>query len=80
MIKKILKATYHVFHDSLARREDYVDIKESDEFPLPFYDARCLEDEKVTGRAIDIWCNICKICKFWERLEKKGLPTMENYV
>ena len=35
MIKKILKATYHVFHDFPAR-QDYVDITEIGEFPLSF--------------------------------------------
>ena len=58
MIKKILKATYHVFHDFPARQEDYADITKNDEFPPPFCGAPCLEDEKVTRKAIDICSNI----------------------
>ena len=52
MIKKILKATYHVFHDFPARQEHYVDITENDEFPPPFCSAPCLEDKKVTRSLI----------------------------
>ena len=39
-----------MFHDSPARREHYVDITESDEFPLPLYGTRWVEDEKVAWK------------------------------
>ena len=42
-----MKASYNLFHDSLARRADYVTVTECENFPSSFCATRWLEDQNV---------------------------------
>ena len=39
-LKKTLKGSYQVFHDTPARREDFVTVTNTDRYPLSFGDTR----------------------------------------
>ena len=78
-VKKILKAIYQILHDSSARRVDYIEITGSEQFPLPFRGTRWIEDQKVALRAIEIWDNVCQICRFWKFPLKSKQPSCKSY-
>ena len=65
-VKKILKAIYQIHHDSPVRRADFSEVTGSEQFPLPFCGTRWIKDQKVALRAIEIWDNVCQICRFWK--------------
>ena len=51
---------WELFNDYPARRDLYINLSRSDNFPFMFSQRRCfakrwLEDESVASRAIDIW-------------------------
>ena len=39
-MKKILKGAYQMFHDSPARREDFLTVTNTNQFPQSFYATR----------------------------------------
>ena len=45
-IKKIMKGSFHVLHDTPARRSDYSSVTGSNVFPLFFYATRWVEDSQ----------------------------------
>ena len=69
-IPKLMKASYNIFHDSPARRADYVTVTECENFPRCFCATQQVEDQKVAERLCSIWENIKKISKYWEALPK----------
>ena len=79
-IKNILKGLYELFHDSPARRADYLKICGSDKYPKMFCQTRWIEDAEVAERAIEIWDNICAMHKFWENLPKSKRPASKSYL
>ena len=78
-VKKILKAVYQIFHDSPAQRADCIEVTGSEQFPLLFCGTRWIEDQKVALRAIEIWDNVCQMCRFWESLPKRKRPSCKSY-
>ena len=52
-LHKILKGSFKLLHDSPARREDYVNLTGSDEYPLQFCGTRWVEDKKVAEKLVD---------------------------
>ena len=50
----------NLFADSPVKREGYQNFTGSKGFPLPFCAHRCIEDKKVSDRALDVWHNIPK--------------------
>ena len=60
---KILKAMWNLFHDSLARRETYIRVSQSELFPKTFCPIRWTENQDVVTRAIEIWENLQKTIK-----------------
>ena len=49
-----------IFHDTPARREDYIQITGSDLFPFRFCQHRWVEDIKVAEQALKIWPHVNK--------------------
>ena len=79
VVKKILKYVYQVPHDSPAWRADYIEVTRNEQFPLPFCGTRWIEDQKVALGAIEIWDNVCQICRFWKSLPKSKRPSSKSY-
>ena len=71
------------FHDSPARRADYVTVTESENFPYAFCSTCWVEDQKVAERSCLIWENyikyIKKMTKYWESLPKIKQPKCKSY-
>ena len=78
-IKGTLKATYKLLHDNPACRADYVSVTGSTLFPFSFCATRWVEDKKVADRAVEIWVNICKIIKVWQKLAPSKRPRCKSY-
>ena len=78
-IGKLMKASYNLFHNSPARRADYVTVTESENFPYAFCSTRWVEDQKVAERLCLVWENIKKMTKYWESLPKSKQPKCKSY-
>ena len=78
-IGKLMKASYNLFHDSPARRADYVIVTDCENFPSCFCTIRWVEDQKVAERLCSIWENIKKMTKYWEALPKSKRPKCKSY-
>ena len=69
-LKKVLRALHQILHDFPARRNDYVDVTGSSQFPLPFCGTWWIEDEQIAVQAFEIWDDICQLCTFWQSSPK----------
>ena len=77
----ILRAVYHCFNDTPARREDYVTAnKGKADFALQFCSTRWLEDIPVAERAIKIWPNIKTYIVAEQKLSKSQQPKCQSYI
>ena len=65
---------WKLFNDSPARRDLYINLNRSDNFPLMFCQTRRLEDESVASRAIDVWKFIVSVINHFESLSKSKRP------
>lgn len=54
-VDKVLQSLHNVFHNTLARREDFPTCTKSSIFPLPFCGHRWIENLPVVSRAIEMW-------------------------
>ena len=79
-VKNTLKGCYNLFHDSPARRDDYVSVSGSDIFPLSFCATRWVEDQIVADRLLSIWDNVVKVIRFWEKKPKSKQPKCKLYI
>ena len=59
-VKNTLKGYYNLFHDSSARRDDYVSVNSIDIFPLSFCATRWVEDQILAERLLSIWTMLLK--------------------
>ena len=76
-----MRAVYHCFNDTPARREDYlVANKGSAQFALQFCSTRWLEDVPVAERAIKIWPNIKTYISAEQKLSKSQQPKCQSYI
>ena len=78
-VKKILKAVYQILHDSPAQRADCIKVTGSEQFPLSFCGTQWIEDQNVTLRAIEIWDNVCQMCRIWESPPKRKQSSCKSY-
>ena len=51
-LAKILKASWQILHDSPARRDIYIRICETEEFPLRFCATRWVEDSHLAKKSL----------------------------
>lgn len=78
-IENILRSLWQVFHESPARREDFVRETGSSIFPLSFCATRWVEDVKVAERAVFIWSNVKLYIEFLSQHPKKE-PKSPSYL
>ena len=57
-VHKTMKGSWQIFHDTPVRREDYINITSSTEFPMFFSATRWVENQEPANRLISIWPNI----------------------
>ena len=79
-VENTLKGCYNLFHDSPARRDDYVSVSGSDIFPLSFCATRQVEDQIVADRLLSIWDNVVKVIRFWEKKPKSKQSKCKSYI
>lgn len=75
----LLRALYYLFHDSPARREDFIAITGSSTFALNFSGTRWLEDVQVAERAILIWDDVTKFVKEIQKRPKSKQPSNSSF-
>ena len=60
-----------LFKDTPARREDYISVTASNQFPLKFCPHRWVENVQVAERAIEIWPHIKA---YVQKVTEKSIP------
>ena len=73
-IEKIFKGMWRLFHDSPARRDTYITINRSDQFPLMFCQTRWVEDVPVATRALEIWSFVVAVVEHFQALPSSRRP------
>jgi hypothetical protein len=81
-IEVSLKAFWHFFKDTPARRADFSNITGCNTYPLKFCSHRWVEDEAVALRAIEIWPYLKKFVQMKEKekpiLSSQCFLTLKN--
>ena len=65
---------WRLFHDSPARRDTYITINRSDQFPLMFCQTRWVEDVPVATRALEIWSFVLAVVEHFQALPSSWRP------
>ena len=65
---------WRLFHDSPARRDTYITINRSDQFPLMFCQTRWVEDVPVATRALEIWSFVVAVVEHFQALPSSRRP------
>ena len=73
-IEKIFKSIWRLFHDYPARRDTYITINRSDQFPLMFCLTRWLEDVPVATGALEIWSFVVAVVEQFQALPSFRQP------
>ena len=73
-LNKVLKAMYHIFNESPARRDIYLKEGSSSNFPMKFCEPRWIEDKEVAERALEIWESVVATVRYWGGLSKSKKP------
>ena len=58
LLDKILHGMWKLFKDLPTRRDTYITVTHSEDFPFSFCKTHWIEDEQVAARAVEIWPNI----------------------
>ena len=64
ILGKVMKAMWKLLNESLARREKYVALPETNLFPLPFCGHRWCGNEDCAGQAELSWDGYVKLLKY----------------
>ena len=70
-LDKLLRAMHTLFHNTPARREDYITVTKSSVFPLSFCAHRWVENLPVVERALAVWPSLLL---YMEAVKTKRLP------
>ena len=70
-LDKLLRAMHTLFHNTPARREDYITVTKSSVFPLSFCAHRWVENLPVVERALAVWPSFLL---YMEAVKTKRLP------
>ena len=65
---------WRLFHDSPARRDTYITINQSDQFPLMFCQTRWVEEVPVATRALEFWSFVVAVVEHFQALPSSWLP------
>lgn len=80
-IDGVLPYVYNCFHDSPARREDYLEANDGNAlFGLKFCSTFWLEDVQVAERSIQIWPNVQTYISSTQKMAKSKRPTCQSFV
>ncbi|XP_060753828.1 uncharacterized protein LOC132864430 isoform X1 [Neoarius graeffei] len=74
-----LRALWQLFHDTPARRDDFIEITKTSTFPLKFCAHRWVEDLPVADRALKIWPHVEKFIDNYKKLPKSKVPMSASY-
>ncbi len=75
----VLRALWQLFHDSPARREDFIEMTKTSTFPLKFCAHRWVEDLAVAERAIEIWPAVQTYINSHRKLPRSKVPSSASY-
>ena len=70
---------WRLFYDSPARRDAYITINRSDQFPLMFCQTRWVEDVPVATRALEIWSFVVIVVEHFQALPSSRRPLNNKY-
>ena len=73
-----LHSLWQIFHDTPARREDFIQITGSDLFPFQFCQHRWVEYIKVVEKALKIWPHVNKYIKTVK--SERRAPVSDSFV
>ena len=73
-LEEILKAMQKLLNDSPARRDLYIKLNQTDEFPLMFCSTTWVEDAPVASHAMVVWKNIAKVILHYQSQSKSNQP------
>ena len=79
-MKTILKGAFMILHDTPARREHYISITGEERFSLFFCATRWVEDTVIADKLIEIWDNIIKIVRYWEKSPKSKQLASKSFL
>ena len=75
----LLQGLWYMFHDTPARREDYITTTGSKQLSAKFCATRWVEDKSVAERAIDVWPNITKYVETTLAGVKSKIPKSASF-
>ena len=78
-VKESLKGAFNLFKDSPARREDYAEICNTEEWPLKFCSHRWIEDLAVAERCIKLWPQLEKMVAHYKSFCKSRQPKCKAF-
>lgn len=80
-IDGVLPYVYNCFHDSPARREDYLEANDGNAlFGLKFCSTFWLEDVQVAERSLQIWPNVQTYISSTQKMAKSKRHTCQSFV
>ncbi|CAM4635460.1 unnamed protein product [Leuciscus chuanchicus] len=71
----VLRALWQMFHDSPARRADFIEVTKTTTFPLKFCAHRWVEDLAVAERAVEVWPAVQQYISSHQKLPKSKLKS-----
>ena len=78
-LDQLLRSVWYLFHDSPARREDFMEVTGSSLFPLNFCSTRWVEDVSVAERAVKIWPHVLNYVKSFEGKPKSQVSKISSF-
>ena len=73
-LENILKSMQKLFNYSPSRRDLYIKLNQTDEFPLMFCMTRWVEDALVASHAMAVWKNVVKVVQHYQSQSKLNQP------
>lgn len=75
----VLRSLWQMFHDSPARRADFIEVTKTTTFPLNFCAHRWVEDLAVAERAVEVWPAVQQYISSHQKLPKSKVPSSASY-
>ena len=73
-LAKVLKGMWKLFNDSPARRDTYIKLNRTDQFPRMFCQTRWVGDEPVASRAMSVWPFVVAVIEHFQTLPPSKQP------
>lgn len=75
----VLRSLWQMFHDSPARRADFIEVTKTTTFPLKFCAHRWVEDLAVAEWAVEVWPAVQQYISSHQKLPKSKVPSSASY-